>query len=161
MASDPEDRPVDLTGCVVIREERFKALILADERRQQILREIQELHDMLEKSLASNIACTVWTRLKAICAANTGNTVRTRARRGSKPKPQVIARWNAGVSVYSDAGIKYLRRDELKKVLTPAAWKSLAAYCGGCSSHVDGPFLTDANAWLNGYNARAFRQSGM
>lgn len=161
MASDSEDRPVDLAGCVVIREERFKALILADERRQQILREVQELHDMLDKSLASDVACKVWTRLKAICAANKMSPGRKRAHRVEKSKPGVVAEWHPGVPVYSDAGIKFLRREDLKKALTPAAWRSLAAYCDGCTAHVSGPFLTNVDEWLAGYNAPAFRQFGM
>ena len=61
MVSDCGERPVDLTGCVVIREERFKALIASDTRLKQILKEVQRLHGMLDKSLASDVACKVWT----------------------------------------------------------------------------------------------------
>ena len=161
MASDYGERAVDLTGCVVIREERFKKLVLADDRLKQILKEVQELHDMLDKSLASDVACKVWTRLKLICVANGMPIGRKRARQVEESKPGVVADWHAGVPVYSDAGIKFLRREDLKKALTPAAWRSLAAYCAGCTAHVSGPFLVNVNDWLAGYSAQAFRQSGV
>lgn len=70
----------------------------------------------------------------------------------------VDGEWICHVPIYSNGGVQYLRRDDLKRVLTQEAWLSLTDWYGIRTGHADGPYLKDVEMWLSGYTGPAFRK---
>lgn len=130
MAND-NDRPVDLTGCVVIRQEYFKGLVKRDKEASKLRLELSEMRDMLQESLDSKTAVEVLRRMQELLS----------------DRPIAVG----GLVVRHDGMVSYILRDDLKRALTPGEWRKFKKWYALRSGHVDGPYLTDVLEWWEKY----------